>query len=75
MPRAQPAAPTYEGFQRVQKNRNAAIHWLLQLTHRIEKEWANEDSRMADLQLLKQCLGLPSSQARGRESRARWRHG
>ena len=49
----QPAAPTYEGFQRVQKNRNAAIHWLLQLTHRIEKEWANEDSRMADLQLLK----------------------
>ena len=50
------AAPTYEGFLTVQKNRNACIHWLLQLTHRIEREWSHEVERAADLQLLRRCL-------------------
>ena len=48
--------PSFDGFLLVQKNRNANIHWLLQLVHRIEQDWASEALRMERLALLRRCL-------------------
>jgi 23S rRNA (guanosine2251-2'-O)-methyltransferase len=49
-------ADTFESFALCQKNRNACIHWLLQLAQRIERDWADEPLRRARLEVLRTCL-------------------
>ena len=55
--------PTFEAFLVVQKNRNACIHWLLQLAHRIERCWPCAAERQSGLELLKRCLELCQAHA------------
>lgn len=50
--------PTFSSFLVVQKNRDACIHWLLQLARGIEIHWSTDscDERKGRLSLLRDCF-------------------
>ncbi|KAL1508088.1 hypothetical protein AB1Y20_007681 [Prymnesium parvum] len=50
--------PSFDSFVIVRKNRDACIHWLLQLARHIEVHWTadTDDQRIARLTLLRDCF-------------------
>lgn len=54
--------PTLDAFRVVCKNRDACIHWLLQLAREIERAWSSDspEQRMQRLSLLRDCFALLS---------------
>eukprot|EP00966_Prymnesium_polylepis_P193082 4475114-Prymnesium_polylepis.1 len=49
---------TMAAFEVVKKNRDACIHWLLQLAKHIEVHWASDgnEERLGRLTLLRDCF-------------------
>ena len=50
------AAAAQASFLVVRKNRNACIHWLVTFSQQIERGWADADSRLQQLTVLRECL-------------------